>query len=193
MAIGFKNPFQKIFETPDPKTVSLDGGTQGLINRQIEGADKPDEYFSGLLNQGMDSQQYQVAPELLEQQSQGKMEDPHINKAISRVYQQKAGKALDELKRQNEFQGKMMKNDYMNQTAQVLMRQQQNTLQNYQMLSQAYQAQEQARAQFINSLFQTGNQAMMMRGPTNMGNSFGGGSQSMGGGGSVGMQRMQSF
>lgn len=159
---------QLMGQTPQLKIVPLDSGTQSIMQSESNMAGQPSSYFSGLLNNSTD-QAHNLAQgdQQLNQQAQQMGMSPGQMKAIRNVYNSHAQKGIYQLKQQNDMQGQMMKADYMSKLSQAMLGQQVTAANQYQMLTDAYVQQEQARAGFINSLFQTGDTAIGMRAAMN--------------------------
>jgi hypothetical protein len=150
---------------PQPTTVPLDTGSQNLENQMADQSNQPSNYYSGILNSNLG----QVAnlgqnDQQMNQSAQSMGMAPGQMEAIRNVYSQQAGQGINRLTQQNELKGQMMKADYMNQMSRAMLGIQQNAVNQYGVLSQAYQQQEYARAGVINSLFQTANFGIGMAG-----------------------------
>lgn len=152
---------------PAPSYVGLDPGTQGLMNQEAIQAGQSSSYYSGLLNQGVAAQTGQLGgTSAQDQRASAEMGGSAMPggqiQAIRGVYGRQAQQGLNQLKTQNDYQGQMMKADYMSTVGKALLGQQQNMANYYQSLTNAYVQQETSRAQTINSLFQVGDQVIGM-------------------------------
>lgn len=140
-----------------PSQVALDPGSQQIVNQQIATAGQDPSYYSGILNQNQgQARSLAQGDQQLQQQSQQLGMQPGQMQAIRNAYNSQANTGINDLVQQNELKGKMMKADYMNKLSSTLLGQQKQAVSQYQVLTQAYQQQEMARAQTISSLFQTG-------------------------------------
>lgn len=159
-------PLDSIFNPDQPKPpdqVQLDPGSQGLINNQVETAKQDPSYYSGLINQGVDRSQSLNPNATQSSQEQSRLGNPNTNlDAIRAAYRFQAQSGIKQVYDQNSYQGQLMKADYMNKISSTLLGQQAQSVQSFQRLNQAYMDQEMGRAQTINSIFQVGNQAIVM-------------------------------
>ena len=141
--------------TPDPNKVGLDPGTQNLLNKQVETANKGPEYFSGLINQGVSDKR--LAQPSGDQSEAGTGMSQGQLGALRQSYAGQAQQGINRIMDQNKLQGSLMKADYMSKVSQALLHQQMQYANQYQVLTQAYNQSEAARAGAINSLFQLAN------------------------------------
>lgn len=148
--------------TPDaPGATPLDPGTQGIVNRMTDKAGGDASTFTAGLNQGAGSNLMENKQQALQSDArQGGGMGASDFGAIRNAYAGQANRQINQIQQKNDMQGKMMKADYMNTTAKALLGQQQQAVNQYGVLTNAYIQQEQARAGFISSLFQVGNTAM---------------------------------
>lgn len=145
--------------TPQPNIVPLDSGTQGLVNSTVQKASQPLSTYTGELNQGVSTTMAQPSAAMTKG-SDSAMGGNFSSSAIRNKYAQVAGQGIAGVMNQNNYQAQLMRADYMNQTAKALLGQQQNYVQNMQTITNANISQEMARAQMINSLFQTADTGM---------------------------------
>ncbi len=155
---------------PDaPKSVGLDSGSQGLLNRSVAQASQPSGYYSGILNQNVGraqtalGQSNQAAAQENASMGGGINLSPGQMGAIRNAYNSQASRQIGNMVKQNDYKGQMMRADYMNSIAQTMLHQQAQQVSQYGVLTNAFIQQEGARAAAINSLFQTGDTAMGMQ------------------------------
>lgn len=148
---------------PAPKIVGLDPTTQKLMNDQAQRAigENPAD-IAGQLNAGTDKAAASLAGPSSDQQAAGTGSDPSVLRAIRNQYSQMNNQDLSQLKQSNANQAQFMHGQRMQDAARSMLAQQQVQTQNYAALSQAYQANEMARAQTISSLINLGSTAYTM-------------------------------
>lgn len=167
VAIG--NAIRPVFggsnDTPDHTTVQLDPETQQLIREGADRADRPSSEFTADINRGAAENAASVGQD----QQHANQEDsrmggnsPHMAEALRGAYRSQTDNHIGRLLKSNDYRGQMAKADYMNQTAGAAIARQRVATQNYATLTSIYNQQEMARAQFVNSLFQIGQQGMIM-------------------------------
>lgn len=156
---------------PEHRTIALDEGTQNLSNQMAAQANAPTSFYSGMLNQGQDRARTSLgeSEDQITQRASRMGMDPNQMKAIRNVYNQQANTGIQQLSNRNEYQAKLMKADYMNTVSKALLGQQQQMVNQYGLLTNAYMQQEAARAGAINSMFQTADTAIGMQMAQNRG------------------------
>jgi hypothetical protein len=144
------------YKTPELKYVPLDAEAQGLLNSGIARAASAD--FAGQMNAGISEREGQLAQgdESLESESAKKKADPAMLKALRDQYNSIAGDQVERIKTQNSLKAPLQKAQALRQYAQAALGQQRAQNSFYQQLTDAYNQQEMGRAQFVNTLFQTG-------------------------------------
>jgi hypothetical protein len=164
---GLPIPFGPSSDAPKLNIVSLDSDTQGLVNNSVQNAGRSGDEFAADINNGV----AQNAASLGQDQQHATQEDqrggdnsPYMADALRGAYQAHSDQNVGRLIKSNQYKGEMAKADYMRQTAAVQAAQQNVRNQNYSMLTEAYNQNEMARAQFVNSLFQLGGTAVAMYG-----------------------------
>jgi len=152
--------FGLLGSTPSaPSAVPLDQGTQNVINNETAQAGQDVSQYANQLNQNTGNASGLLGNSQSQKQAeaaQGGM-SPGMFGAIRNVYANQAGSSIANLNRQNQMQATMQKADYMNQTAQALLGQQAALTNQYQVLTNAYNQSEAARAGTIASLTQVAN------------------------------------
>ena len=148
--------------TPQPTTVPLDSGSQGLLNQDTTLANQSNSAYAGILNNGISEGAHSLSQSdaQMNQEGQRNSLDPNYLASLRSAYGQQANSAIQRIKSQNDYNGAMMKADFMQKMAGTLLGQQQAQVQNYSFLTNAYNQSEQARAALINSLFQMSNTGM---------------------------------
>lgn len=154
--------FDFLGKAPDVKKVDLDPGTQELLNQGTNRATRPDSEFGSEINQnvGQAAASHNLRSEGAQQESNNFGQTPQFMEALRQSYSARAGENINNLVRSNEHRGRLQKADELRQMSIAALGQQRAATQNYAMLTQAYNQAEMARAQFVSSLFQVGNQAM---------------------------------
>lgn len=148
-------------KAPDPTTVPLDSDTQGLINESTNRALQPQSTFNDSINQNVDmGRSLDQDQQHAHQEDVGMGGDSGMNQALRNQYSSRASTAINKIKARNDMEAQMQRANYMKQVSMAAMGQQRAAVQNYQMLTDAYNQSEMARAQFVNSLFQTANVGM---------------------------------
>lgn len=155
------NLFQK---APDRQIVQQDPAVNDLINAQVERASKGPEAFAQAKNVGID--QSSTAPnfQMLAQQGSRTGEDQGMLNAIQNVYRQKDNQNIERLKQKNAQTSEIDRADALRKAAMAAMGRQQVQNDIFGQLTDAYNQQEAARAQFVSGLFGIGRQAAMMGG-----------------------------
>lgn len=144
-------------KVPDRQFAQLDPDTQSLINQGVDRSSAPVSAYEDAINQGIQQPQVSNAPSPQEAEQAGV--DPNMMTAIRNAYSARSQDSINSLISQNKYKASVEKGQQMNQMAQVKIAQQRVAGQNFAMLTQAYNMQEQSRAQFISQLFQIGGQA----------------------------------
>lgn len=151
-------------DTPKPGIAPLDPGTQGLINAGVTRAGQSGGQFADQINQGVSQNSASVGQD----QQHASQEDQQfggtqpMSDALRNAYSAQSGTNIGKLMKSNQYRGELAKSDYMNKMSQVAVAQQRVAAQNYATLTDAYNQSENSRAQFVNSLFQIGQQGMVM-------------------------------
>jgi len=154
--------------TPQPTTVALDPQTQAIESQEAQKAGQPSSEWTGRLNANMDqSGALGQSDQQTQHLSQQTGMSPGQIGAIRNVYGMHAREGIQRLKGQNDLQGQMMKADYMSKMSQAMLGQQVTAVNQYQVLTNAYQQQEMARAGLVNSLFQTADVGIGMKAAQN--------------------------
>lgn len=157
---GFFDQLGLFGKAPDVKTVAVDQGTQDLLNKGVDNAIRPTEQFHQDINANVDKGAASIgAGKTGEQTDAGLANTPGFTQALRDKYATMNQKDINDLKFRNKQQAEMTRADQMHKMAMAAMGQQRAATQNYQMLSDAYNQNEAARAQFVNELFQTGSYA----------------------------------
>lgn len=165
MALDLPRPFRQLTGgAPDPVIVPLDEGTQGLLNRGTDRATRPSEDYAADLNRGVAeaAQQFSQGPQAGAQESKRLGMDDGFNAALRQAYGSRESDIVNRLVRSNQYRGQLQRSQEMHRMSIAAMAQQRVATQNFAMLTEAYNQQEMARAQFISQLFQTGANAMSM-------------------------------
>ena len=155
--------FTGMGQAPDPTIVPLDADTQGLLNQSVDRASRPDAEFAASLNQGAVIGAGQLGQSEMQGQQEAQRLGDTYSDAIRQSYASRANDSVGRLIRANEYKAKLQKGDQMRQMSQAAMAQQNVATQNYAMLTEAFNQSEMARANFVSQIFQTGNQAMVMK------------------------------
>jgi len=139
---------------PSLNIVPLDSGTQNLINGQVHNAAQSDQQISDRLNAGVKDagQQGMQTSDQLNQRATQTGENPASLEAIRRQYNKVAGDAVGSVVRNNQTNAAMTRANWMNQAARSALAQQQVQTQNYEMMSQAMNAADAARAQILSNI-----------------------------------------
>ncbi len=150
---------------PQVTTVPLDPGTSAIEGQQLNQAAQPSSYYTGMLNSnlGQATGGLGQGDQQLSQVSKQTGMSPGQLGAIRNVYNQHAAEGIGRITQQNQMQGQMMKADYLSKMSQAMLGQQVNAVNQYQVLTNAYQQQEMARAGAINSLFQVADTGIGMQ------------------------------
>lgn len=151
--------------SPDVKAVDLDQGTKDLIHNAVGRAtnETPQDIQGQILNGvGGANEGMSQTPEQLGQEAVRTGQDPALMQAISNRYRQMNTQDLDRFKNQSDVQSRYLKGQRMAQISQAAMAQQQVQTNNYAMLSQAYQANEAARAEVVSNIIGAGSQMYAM-------------------------------
>jgi hypothetical protein len=162
MSAGLLSVLSGPSPTP-PSQVPLDSASQGILNNMTAQSGQNPSVFAASINQGTGSSlQRNDQQQAQAEAAQGGGMNATDFGAIRNVYNQQAGQQIAQTLNQNNVQAQMMKADYMNATAKAMLGQQQAAVNQYQVLTNAYNQQEQARAGLVSSLFQVANTGMAM-------------------------------
>ena len=149
-------------KVPGPQGVSLDPNTQALMSAGASMALRPASEFAADANKGVQ----QSAQSFMPSNEQSSQADARMGtgagqmgfeQALKNKYGALAGRDVNKIMQANSLNAEMQKANMMNQYAKAYLGQQQAMTQNYEMLTQAYNQNEAARAQFINQLFGAAN------------------------------------
>lgn len=148
-------------DAPDRKNVDLNPKAKELIKAGVNRAMRSPEEYAAERNAGVDNATQVIGPNenQLNQQAAQMGQDPAMLKAISNVYQGQAGQQIARLKSDNNLKSGLMKAESLKRMAHAAIAQQNVETQNFERLTDAYNQNEIARAQFVSSLFQVGRQA----------------------------------
>jgi len=149
---------------PSLNIVPLDPGTQNLIKGQIGNSTQNDATIAEKLNSGVAAagQQGMQSSDQLNQRAAQTGENPASLEAIRRQYNKVAGDTVASVVRNNQTNAAMTRANWMNQAARSMLAQQQVQTQNYQMLTQAMNAADAARAQILSNVLGVGGMAAGM-------------------------------
>lgn len=152
-------------EAPDPSVVPLDSQTQGMIEEGVTRAGRSGAEFANELNQGVQQSAHTFSPnETLASQADqrsGDISTPY-GQALRGAYSAYGDDTVSRMMRSNQMKGQLAKADYMNRMSKVMMAQQRVSAQSNQMLVDAYNQGEMARAGLVNELFQTAGTGVAM-------------------------------
>lgn len=151
---GFGAPL----ETPTPKYVPLDQQSQGLLNDMQGQAQAPTSDWQAKATKGVDSAS-QLGGQQLNYQAQSGQTDA-MSKALHNAYQGQAQKQIGSLVDQSKFNAQIAKANYAANINHALLGQAQTQVSNYQMLTDAYNQSEAARAQFVSAISGLANYGM---------------------------------
>jgi len=154
---GFLEPWK---DTEDPTIVPLDGQTQGLLNQSALRTQEPLDAYKQKQNQGIIQAQAALGgvPSANDSAKSGLTDA--MKGGIRNLYQQKAGPQIAMLAAQNNIQGQMAKANAANKYMQQAFQLQKNVTDNYNMLTNAYNQQEAARAGMVAALTGLGGTAL---------------------------------
>jgi hypothetical protein len=141
-----------------PGFVSPDQQTQGLMAQGVSLASRPAGDFATQSSQGMEGglqSQLQGAPQASQEAARMGVQPGQqgFNTALRNQYNAYAGRQLGGMMATNRVNAEMQKANMMNQYAKAYLGQQRAMTENYANLTQAFNQNEQARAQFISQLF----------------------------------------
>jgi hypothetical protein len=149
---------------PDLKVVELDPGTQALINQQSKNAQAGPGAIADKMNAGVREagNQAQATPDQTQSRAAQTGEDTAGLQAIRNQYMKTAGDAVGGIVRQNQANAAVQQGQLLNQAARSRLAQQQVATQNYEMMTQAMNAADQARAQVLSNVLGVGGMAAGM-------------------------------
>lgn len=154
--------------------VDIDPKTQKLIDDSVTRATASNEEIAGKLNQGVNDTGNQAlqTDQSLKQEAAQTGQDPSMLQAIRNQFNQSAGKGIQRIISNNNNQAQLTKANWLQQSAQYSMAQQNVATQNFAALTQAYSDSQMARAQLISSVLSLGGTAggMMMGRSQSQGN-----------------------
>jgi hypothetical protein len=139
-------------------SVPLDPGTQGLINTDTQVATQPTNQVAGLLNANVAARGGQALQSEAQsnQEAAGLGESPGMLNAIRMQYGQAANQNIQNIMRTNQLQAPLTQSEWLKGAASEALAQQQVETNNYEMLTNAYNAATAARAQALNSILNLG-------------------------------------
>lgn len=149
--------------SPQPTPVGLDKDTTKLIN---SGAQRNINQTSGDIENQMTSGVQNAVNSIggnLDQEAARTAQDPHLLQAIQNQYRGRTASDLNRFKNQMDMQSRIAKGDRMSQFAQTALAQQQVQTGNYEMLANAYQQNQAARADVISSVIGLASTAQVMQ------------------------------
>lgn len=150
---------------PELSVAPLDAGTKKLIDEGVKrNVGENTDDITNQLTRGIDNGQLLQTPEQTNQTAEQAGQDPHLLQAIRRQYSDKTNQSVQRLKNQAGVDARLEKGKRMRDFSHVAIAKQQVETQTFQALSQAYQQNQQARAQMISSLINLGGTAMMIQG-----------------------------
>lgn len=143
---------------PDPKIVGEDPQAAALITEGTNRAVAPTSEHAANINANVaNMSQLNGKPD--EATDAGLGQSPGFLTALRNQYAARSSKDIDKIQAGNMQRAEMMRADKMRKMAQAAMGQQRVMTQNYEMLTQAYNDAEAARAQLVSSIFQMGGAA----------------------------------
>ena len=143
---------------PDPKIVGEDPETANLIKQGVDRATAPTEEHAANINANVGTMS-QLGGKTGEQIDSGLAQSPGFLTALRNQYAARSSSDINKIHTNNQQRAEMMRADKMRKMAMAAMGQQRAMTQNYEMLTQAYNDAEIARAQLVSSIFQMGGQA----------------------------------
>ncbi len=141
-----------------PATVPIDPNAQALITAQGQRANQPLDTFQSQAAQSIDQgKTLGQSDQSVKQQAASSASDPAMLAAIRNTYQQSADQSLGQLKAKSDVNAALYKGDLLNRQAKMQLSLEGAKFNQNQFLASAYAQTEQARASFVNTLFQTFN------------------------------------
>lgn len=140
---------------PDPVIVPEDPQTAAMIKEGVDRSTAPTEEHAANINANV-ANMSQLGGKSGEQTDAGLGQSPGFLNALRNQYAARSSKDIDKIQAGNHQRAEMMRADKMRKMAMAAMGQQRAQTQNYEMLTQAYNDAEAARAQLISSIFQMG-------------------------------------
>ena len=172
-------------KAPDRTIVPTDPQANALLNAGIDRAQRPEQAFADQANAGIkeNAQAMNLGQDQINQKAAASGQDPAMMSAISNVYKGQAQSGIDRLMQKNSMGAGLNRAESLRKMAQAALGRQQVETQNYEKLTEAYNQQENGRAQFISSIFQAGRQGYMTSkmGSKAKTNDFGNGTPNVGG------------
>jgi hypothetical protein len=149
---------------PDLKIVPLDPGTQNLINNQVKNANVSTGEIASKMNAGVQDagNQAMQTSDGLNQRAAQTGESAGSLQAIRNQYNKYAGDAVGNVVRSNQANAAMTRANWQNQAARNAIAQSQVQTQNYEMMTQAMNAADAARAQVLSNVLGVGGMAAGM-------------------------------
>lgn len=157
MASFFEN-LGLVKSAPDPKIVGEDPQTAALIAEGTNRATAPTEEHAANINANVGTMS-QLGGKPGDATDAALGQGPGFLTALRNQYAARSSRDIDKIQSGNMQRAEMMRADKMRKMAQAAMGQQRAMTQNYEMLTQAYNDAEIARAQLVSSIFQMGGQA----------------------------------
>lgn len=160
--LDFLNPLKKMPEAPAP--VQVDPQVQGLIDSGVDRSVRSPEEIAAETNQGVAVGAGQLGQSEQQAQNQGLRQggDAGYINALRGAYSARSDQNIGRIVEKNQMQAQYKKSDQMAKMSRTALAQQRVQTQNFETLTQAYNQQEMARAQFINQIFQLGGTGMGM-------------------------------
>jgi hypothetical protein len=146
---------------PSLNVVPLDPQTQAKIGTQVSNATQTDQQFSDKMNAGVrdaGAQGLQTDSQAQARASQTG-ENPASLQAIRNQYNKVAGDSIGGVVRQNQTNAAMTRANWMQSAARSAIAQQQVQTQNYEMMTQAMNQADMARAQLLSNILGVGGMA----------------------------------
>lgn len=149
---------------PSLNIVPLDSGTQGLIKGQVDRATAGPGAIAEKANAGVREAgaQAQATPDQTNQRAAQTGEGSAGLSAIRNQYMKTAGDAVGGIVRSNQANAAVTQGNMLNQAARSALAQQQVQTQNYEMMTQAMNAADAARAQVLSNVLGVGGMAAGM-------------------------------
>jgi hypothetical protein len=141
-----------------PRQISLEEaapGAQGLINTGAGRAMQDVDSFANRTNAGAAERANTLgsSDQSLNQEAASTAQDPAYMKALRNSYSGQASAGIESLKKQNHLQAQFQKSEDLRRMAMMALGQQQAITANYGAVTNAYIANEQARAQMVSQVF----------------------------------------
>lgn len=153
-------------EAPDaPGYVPLDPRTQQLLGEMKDRSNQSVDQMTNEAHQRIDQgRSMGQSDQQVAQQAASTGQDPAMLNAIRNQYQQQAEGYLGTEKAKASLDAQMYKHELLKRQSIMAMAEQGARINQQKFLANAFAQQEQARAQFVSSMFQTASFAMIMKG-----------------------------